>query len=130
MKQRHQHIRNFLHGKADKSQRPKAKILLTKQLEPTYHTYHPYLLVEALCAKTREENFAKANSPMRSQGLRRFDANLVSEKSAHQSDFSLFAPAAITAPVAKNPERALFAFFYIMRHIQFFLRNQMSEAVF
>ena len=27
---------------------------------------------------------------MRSQGLRRFDANLVSEKSAHQSDFSLF----------------------------------------
>ena len=40
---------------------------------------HSYLHVEALCAKTREENFAKANSPMRSQGLRRFDANLVSE---------------------------------------------------
>ena len=38
-----------------------------------------YLHVEALCAKTREENFAKANSPMRSQGLRRFDANLASE---------------------------------------------------
>ena len=40
---------------------------------------HYYPHVEALCAKTREEKFAKAISPMRSQGLRRFDANLVSE---------------------------------------------------
>ena len=52
-----------------------------------YYRFFPH--VEALSAETREENFAKANSPMRSQGLRRFDANLVSEKSAHQSDFSL-----------------------------------------
>ena len=37
---------------------------------------------------------------MRSQGLRRFDANLASEKSAHQSDFSLFVLA--TAPVAEH----------------------------
>ena len=34
--------------------------------------------------------FKLAISPMRSQGLRRFDVILASRKSAHQSDFSLF----------------------------------------
>jgi hypothetical protein len=49
-------------------------------------------LIMPLAGAAPEEKFAKAISPMRSQGLRRFDANLASEKSAHQSDFSLFPP--------------------------------------
>ena len=67
-------------------------------IAPIIPIFTCYLLVEALCAKTREEKFAKAISPMRSQGLRRFGANLANEKSAHQSDFSFLSPLFVLLP--------------------------------
>ena len=62
---------------------------------------HNYLRVEALCTKTRGEKFTFESFPYMdfqigkfsdaiSQGLRRFDAILAGEKSAHQSDLLLF----------------------------------------
>ena len=57
---------------------------------------------------------AKANSPMRSQGLRRFDANLVSEKSAHQSDFSFFIQKIRFPPLQKRRDILLPGLFNLL----------------
>ena len=69
---------------------------------------HTFPHVEALSAETREENFAKANSPMRSHKVcgasiaRLAIANLASEKSAHQSDFSLYPPGELEVGIVKT----------------------------
>ena len=51
---------------------------------------HYYLHVEALCAETARRISRRRILRCDLQGLRRSDSNLVSEKTAHQSDFSLF----------------------------------------